>query len=620
MRLTIFLAIGNLALGLAAQAQLSTVVSGEYFFDSDPGFGAATALPAFSSGQNIDVAFLASTSGLTTGMHVLVVRVLDSDNQWSMPVYTPVYVVANDPLTIQNITAAEYFFDTEPGVGNATAVSVSSPAPAIDLNFAAGSAALSPGMHVLAVRTQNSLGEWSIPAYTPVYADRNRMISKLEYFFNTDPGVGNATQIDVDPDTDLLDQVFAMNSSTLPPASHTLNVRVAGQNDFWGMTETVSFVICAAATPLFIPDVACAGSPTTFTDKSTIESGDTYQWDFDSDGKVDATTIGDEKYTYPAAGKHTATLTIDRGGCIATTTATVTVDEAAMATAGPGQTICQNGTAALIATVEGPVFTGTWTTSGDGVFDNDLIQNPVYTPGTADIGAGSVTLTYTTADPPGACTSVFTSTVLTITPGATVNAGADQNICGATPVTLAGSRGGASSTSVWSTAGDGVFDDVNVLNATYAPGSNDLASGTVDIHLTTDDPDGPCQEADDEMRIVFSTTPTVNAGADVAICGGSSTSLSGTAGGTATGYTWSTSGDGNFDDPAVLNASYTPGPNDIAAGSAVLTLTAAPVGTCLSQNDQLTATISKDIALAPPICQCHHCKACDRFGVGRRYL
>ncbi|MEX1238726.1 MAG: hypothetical protein WEB30_03385, partial [Cyclobacteriaceae bacterium] len=255
MRLAICLLIGMLALGYKASAQVSTVVSGEYFFDSDPGFGLATPLPGFSANQNVDVVFLASSSGLSKGMHVLGVRVLDSNNFWSMPVYTPVYVLASDPLAIQDISGAEYFFDTDPGVGNATNVSVGSAGPIVDFSFAAASSGLSTGMHVLAVRTQNILGEWSIATYTPVYVDRSKTISKLEYFFNTDPGVGNGTQIDVTPDTDLLDQIFAMNSSALGPAAHTLSVRVAGQNDFWGMTETVSFVICSAATPSISPDV-----------------------------------------------------------------------------------------------------------------------------------------------------------------------------------------------------------------------------------------------------------------------------------------------------------------------------------------------------------------------------
>ena len=46
---------------------------------------------------------------------------------------------------------------------------------------------------------------------------------------------------------------------------------------------------------------------------------------------------------------------------------------------------------------------------------------------------------------------------------------------------------------------------------------------------------------------------------------------------TATDYAgllWTTSGDGTFDDDALLNATYTPGTGDIGNGLVTLTLTA----------------------------------------------
>jgi PKD domain len=45
-----------------------------------------------------------------------------------------------------------------------------------------------------------------------------------------------------------------------------------------------------------------------FVDQST--GGGTYQWDYDSDGTIDATTPGSNSYTYPAMGSYTATLIV----------------------------------------------------------------------------------------------------------------------------------------------------------------------------------------------------------------------------------------------------------------------------------------------------------------------
>lgn len=594
----LFIVMGTLAPCFRATAQVSTIVSGEYFFDTDPGFGAGTPLPAFTQGQNVEVSLLAASSGLTVGMHTLGVRVFDTKNLWSMPVYTPVYVLASDPASLQNITGAEYFFGTDPGAGNATPIAVGTPGAVVDISFLAASSGLSTGMHILGVRVQNTLGEWGIPMYTPVYVDRDLTITKLEYFFDSDPGVGSGTQIDVTPDTDVLDAFFDMDSSPLPAGTHTLNVRVAGQNDFWGMTETVSFVICAAASPSIVPDVVCEGGITTLTDNSIADPGDLYAWDFESDGTVDDNTAGTKTFTYPAAGTYTATLSIDRGGCIATTTATVTIDAPATASVSPDQSICETSDAALTSTVGGAATGGAWTTSGDGGFDNATAANALYTPGAADITAGAVTLTLTTDDPAGACPAAAASTVVTIDSAPLATAGADQDVCSDGSALLAGGRAGAASASSWSTSGDGAFDDPNLLAATYIPGPGDLAAGTTTLTLTTDDPPGACNAASDGVVLTFYAVPTVDAGPDVSICGNAIASLSGMIGGTPTSYTWSTAGDGMFDNAGNLSAIYTPGSGDIVGGSIVLTLTTDVVGPCAAQSDQCVVTVTKDITLA----------------------
>src|SRR5262249_23114240 len=63
-----------------------------------------------------------------------------------------------------------------------------------------------------------------------------------------------------------------------------------------------------------------------------------------------------------------------------------------------------------------------------------------------------------------------------------------------------------------------------------------------------------------------------DAGPDQSICSGGTVQLAGKST-NATGCTWSTSGDGSFDNPASLTALYTPGPNDRASGTVTLTLT-----------------------------------------------
>jgi len=239
-----YFAILLISFPLLSYAQLSDIVAAEYFFDTDPGIGAGTALPAFTANSNLDVTFLAASSGLSEGMHILGIRVQDNATLWSIPLFIPVYVLADNPL----LTGAEYFFDTDPGFGNAIPISITAGAT-IDVAFAANSAALGVGMHILAVRMRDANGDWGMPAYTPFYIDQSRTITKLEYFFDTDPGSGNGTAIAVNPATDALDEVYNMTSSALPIGSHNLHVRVAGQNNFWSLPESFSFSVTAALPP-----------------------------------------------------------------------------------------------------------------------------------------------------------------------------------------------------------------------------------------------------------------------------------------------------------------------------------------------------------------------------------
>ncbi len=281
----------------------------------------------------------------------------------------------------------------------------------------------------------------------------------------------------------------------------------------------------------------------------------------------------------------------------------ITIEEAATVDAGPAQTICADSDVTLAGTFGGSATSATWSTSGDGTFNNATLLNAVYTPGTGDIAAGTVTLTLTTDDPAGVCPAVSDDVIITIEPVATVDAGTPQTICEGSTVTLAGTIGGSATSATWTTAGDGTFNDATLLNAVYTPGAGDIAAGTVTLTLTTNDPAGECPAVSDDVVITIEEAATVDAGTPQSICAGNPVTLTGTIGGSATSATWSTSGDGTFDDASLLNAEYTPGTGDIAAGTVKLTLTTNdPAGVCpaviadvvITITDAPTATLSGD--------------------------
>jgi gliding motility-associated-like protein len=365
------------------------------------------------------------------------------------------------------------------------------------------------------------------------------------------------------------------------------------------MSDDVTVTINPVATVNAGPDLTiCEGETATMAGTfGGVATGVT--WSTSGDGSFNVITDPNAVYTPGpndiAAGTVTLTLTTDdpAGPCPAVSDDLVlTINPLPTVNAGVDLTICSTGTAALAGTIGGGASSATWSTSGDGTFDNPSALNAVYTPGSGDISAGSVTLTLTTNDPAGPCIAVSDDIIITIDEAATVDAGAPITICATDTAPLAGTIGGSATSATWSTAGDGVFNNPSALNAIYTPGPSDIANGTVTLTLTTDDPAGICDAVSDDVTITINSAPIVDAGAPISVCEGSAVTLAGTIGGSATSATWSTAGDGTFNNAGLLNAVYTPGPADIAAGTVTLTLTTNdPAGPCLPASDDVVITI-----------------------------
>ncbi|NRA93578.1 MAG: hypothetical protein HRU26_13015, partial [Psychroserpens sp.] len=133
------------------------IVSAEYFIDNDPGVGNGTLLSV--SGNMIDQDLNIPTNGLSEGIHKLYVRVLSTTGEWSMYDQNVFYINENNE-NVASIISAEYFVDTDPGVGNGTALSVSG--NVIDLDFSIPSTGLSDGIHKLYIRVINDDNTWSL--------------------------------------------------------------------------------------------------------------------------------------------------------------------------------------------------------------------------------------------------------------------------------------------------------------------------------------------------------------------------------------------------------------------------------------------------------------------------
>ena len=227
-----------------------------------------------------------------------------------------------------------------------------------------------------------------------------------------------------------------------------------------------------------------------------------------------------------------------------------------------------------------------WTSSGSGSFDNPASQNPVYTPSAADISSGSVVLTFTAYG----SNNMVDDLVLTFAAQAFAFAGGDAEACENDVFILSNADADNFTSLLWSTSGSGTFDDASSLHATYMPSEQDIQNGSVVLTLHADNDSG-CGEVSNQMTLSFVEQAQANAGNAIQVCAGETAQLAGS----AVHYSsllWSSSGNGTFSDPAILNPVYTPGEADIAQGEVVLTLNAQGIGTCPDASSQLVLSIN----------------------------
>ena len=124
-----------------------------------------------------------------------------------------------------------------------------------------------------------------------------------------------------------------------------------------------------------------------------------------------------------------------------------------------------------------------WTTSGDGSFNDASIATPIYTPGPQDLINREVTLTITINGNGETITdemTVFINDNVVID-----NALLDYSYCAVSlPQEVAVLVSDDNTPVIWSTSGDGVFEDAHELSTYYTPGPMDVANGEVTILAT----------------------------------------------------------------------------------------------------------------------------------------
>jgi len=359
-------------------------------------------------------------------------------------------------------------------------------------------------------------------------------------------------------------------------------------------TTHVSFTSPEASLVVYGPSEGCAGEVLGLTAVAVNYSSIT--WSTSGDGTFSNTTGLHTEYTPGTADASNGNVVISATGistfpsCFsnATVNKNIIIHTAPTAHAGNDKTICPTATLSLsgLATNYDFIY---WHSSGDGTFANINSLNTTYTPGEEDIANFGCTITlYAVSQDPCSYTvsDAMTLTIQTLT----LSACDDMTI-------LRGNTANVSATATnqgivfWTTSGTGSFSNSTSLTTTYTPSENDCNNGGCTLTITAY-PKSNCGGDpiydDVELTIVNFSIEELN---DYSICENNVVELSAVTH-FCDNIVWTTSGDGTFSDNSNPVTTYTPGPQDIANGTVILTIFGFNSSSPDPVSQQSTVTIS----------------------------
>ncbi|MFN5168404.1 MAG: PKD domain-containing protein [Cyclobacteriaceae bacterium] len=269
----------------------------EYFFNTDPGPGNGIPISISTPDTQIDLPNLNFiTTSLPVGWHTVHVRAKDTNNTWGFYESRRIYVrepaPTIDPIEPPSpINAMEFFYNTDNGPGTGTSIPftpVGSDADALNKNLAN---TLPIGWHTIHVRTKNALNTWGFYESRRIYVREGPVgppppaspIVALEWFIDTDPGVGLATLTKpMNPALDLVDLPDeGLDIGTIAVGPRLIGLRAKNQAGEWSMTEVRNFTVTAPCTIIDAPTasgpVLCSPGPVTLTAAGAV-TGETYRW------------------------------------------------------------------------------------------------------------------------------------------------------------------------------------------------------------------------------------------------------------------------------------------------------------------------------------------------------
>ncbi len=382
-----------------------------------------------------------------------------------------------------------------------------------------------------------------------------------------------------------------MVSTHLPGATFPVGVTTVTytSTDSDGMVSTCVFTVTVNDTEP--PVLSCKNATVTLdaSGNASIVAADILSGIPADNCSIASVILSRSSFTCADLGSVTVTVTAtDASGNVSTCNAVVTVTDPfpASLSAGPDDEICITSPAYTITGATAVNMSLLWTTSGSGTFSAPTALNPVYTRGAADLT--SVTLTLTGNKVSGCPVTLSDAMTLNFAGLPVANAGADRDLCSGTASVTLADASATNGTVAWTTSGNGTFSNPSVINPVYTFGSSDTGPVTLTLTVTSTE----CGTSSDNVVITFTSAPVADAGPDAGVCmtaTGYQVAGASHAGGTVT---WSTGGNGTFDNATVDNPYYTFGSADYTSGSVTLTMEVAGGGTCGTVTSTAVITIN----------------------------
>ena len=221
----------------------------EYWIDSDPGLGFATKVVGNADGVDftIDVHGL----GLSPGYHQLGFRAFatNSGKRQFGPTLTQSFYLPLPPKDEAQLKGVEYWIDSDPGLGLATFLAGDASSVA-DFTIDTDGLGLEPGYHTLGFRAISYCGgrpcygpTLTQSFYVPLPPKDEAQLKGVEYWIDSDPGLGQATFLAGDASS-IADFTIDVNDLGLAPGYHLIGFRSfssCGGKSLYGPTLTQNF-------------------------------------------------------------------------------------------------------------------------------------------------------------------------------------------------------------------------------------------------------------------------------------------------------------------------------------------------------------------------------------------